>query len=242
MHRSFSSVVIHDGLAVIPDFSGLVHCLDAATGEPQWSYDMLSSAWGTPLLADGKIYIGDEDGDVAILELSRQLKLLAEINVGKSVYTTIMAADGALYIPSQGRLWAIKTSGPAENSPGTAIPTNSTSLLGTIGAHEGSVCRIESICGDALKVTSRLDGTTQEIVVEGRCRFVFGEGDAKVVAEADKVIVRGWSPNSQDFRKAKFHFRGNTLLRIAESEIRADSIQYDAARRRFQSLPDEQNP
>ncbi len=108
MHRSFSSVVIHEGLAVIPDFSGLIHCLDAETGRPQWSYDMLSSVWGTPLLADGKIYIGDEDGDVAIFELSRKMKLLAEINVDNSVYTTIMAARDTLFVPSKGRLLALQ--------------------------------------------------------------------------------------------------------------------------------------
>ena len=109
MHRSFSSVVIHDGLAVIPDFSGLIHCLDAETGKPHWSYDMFATVWGTPLLADGKIYIGDEDGDVAIFELSATLNLIAEINVGNSVYTTIMAARDTLFIPSRGQLLAVQS-------------------------------------------------------------------------------------------------------------------------------------
>lgn len=109
MHRSFSSVVVHDRLAIVSDFSGLVHCLDASTGVPQWTYDMLATVWGTPLVADGKIYIGDEDGDVAVFELSRELKMLGEANVGKSVYTTILAAHGTLYVPSQGTLFALQT-------------------------------------------------------------------------------------------------------------------------------------
>ena len=54
----------------IADFSGLFHCLDAKTGKLHWAYDMLAACWGSPLIVDGKVYIGDEDGDVAIFRHS----------------------------------------------------------------------------------------------------------------------------------------------------------------------------
>jgi outer membrane protein assembly factor BamB len=63
MHRTVGSVAIKDGILYIADFSGLFHCLDAKTGQVHWTYDMLSAAWGSPLIVDGKVYIGDEDGD-----------------------------------------------------------------------------------------------------------------------------------------------------------------------------------
>ena len=59
----------------IADFSGLFHCLDVSTGKPYWTYDMLAASWGSPLLVDSKVYIGDEDGDVCIFKLSKEMEL-----------------------------------------------------------------------------------------------------------------------------------------------------------------------
>jgi beta-lactamase regulating signal transducer with metallopeptidase domain/outer membrane protein assembly factor BamB len=221
MHRSLSSVVVHEGLAVIPDFSGLVHCLDAKTGNPQWSYDMLATVWGTPLVADGKIYIGDEDGDVAILELSRELNLLAEINVGMSVYTTMMAADGTLYIPSQGRLLAIGTS-------------NVHSTL--IDDRKPGISSLHSVGGGALQLRSRKDGATNEIQVNGRCRLTFGEGDGAIIVEADSAVIRGSNLGVlgvTDASKAEFLMQGDVALKTANSEFRADSVRYDGSSGQF---------
>ena len=64
MHRTCGTVAIKDGLLFVADFSGLFHCLDAKTGMPYWTHDMLAAAWGSPLIVDGKVYVGDEDGDI----------------------------------------------------------------------------------------------------------------------------------------------------------------------------------
>ncbi len=70
MHRSCGTVAIKDRLLYISDFSGLFHCLDAETGKPHWTYDMLAAAWGSPLIVDDHVYIGDEDGDVCVFNLT----------------------------------------------------------------------------------------------------------------------------------------------------------------------------
>ena len=59
-------------------------------------------------MADGKVYIGDEDGDVAILKAGTQFELINEINMGSAVYTTPIAKDGMLYIGTRNTLYAIK--------------------------------------------------------------------------------------------------------------------------------------
>jgi outer membrane protein assembly factor BamB len=107
MHRTLGMAVVKDDLLVIADLAGLVHCLDAKTAKVHWTYDMMSALWGTPLLADGKIFIGDEDGDVAVFELSPKLKLLAKNSVGEAVYTTPIAANGTLFVSTRGHLIAI---------------------------------------------------------------------------------------------------------------------------------------
>ena len=78
MHRTCGTVAIKDDLLFVADFSGLFHCLDAKTGKPYWTHDMLAAAWGSPLIVDGKVYIGDEDGDISVFKLSKEMELIAE--------------------------------------------------------------------------------------------------------------------------------------------------------------------
>ena len=108
LHRSCGTVAIKNDLLFIADFSGLLHCLDAKTGTGHWKYDMLASAWGSPLIVDGKVYIGDEDGDVSIFNMTAEKHdPIAEINMGNSVYSTPIVANGVLYIASRTHLFAI---------------------------------------------------------------------------------------------------------------------------------------
>ena len=61
IHRSISTVSIAPGtgLLFVGDFSGFVHCLDAETGKLHWTHDMKAHMWGSTLVADGKVYVGD---------------------------------------------------------------------------------------------------------------------------------------------------------------------------------------
>ena len=58
-------------------------------------------------MADGKVYLGDEDGDVVVLQEGKALKVLGENNMGSSVYSTPVPANGVLYILNRSELWAI---------------------------------------------------------------------------------------------------------------------------------------
>ena len=107
IRRSISTAAIADGLLYISDFTGFLHCLDAGSGKPYWSVDMLSSIWGSPMVADGKVYIGDEDGVVAVFQAGKELKKIAENNMGSAVYSTPVAANGVLYIMSRSELYAL---------------------------------------------------------------------------------------------------------------------------------------
>ncbi len=107
--RSISTVSIDPatGLLFIADFSGFIHCLDVDTGKLNWIYDMKAHMWGSTFVADGKVYVGDEDGDVVVLKADRTLKLISETNVGAPVYSTPIVANGTMYIGSQTHLFAI---------------------------------------------------------------------------------------------------------------------------------------
>ena len=120
MHRTCGTPAIQDGLLFIADFSGLFHCLDAKTGKPHWTYDMLAASWGSPLIVEGKVYIGDEDGDVAIFNVTKDKhEPIAEINMGNSVYSTPIVASNVLYIANKTHLFAIAEGAvPTEDAAG----------------------------------------------------------------------------------------------------------------------------
>ena len=85
-------------------FIALMSQQENLIGHTTW----LAASWGSPLIVDGKVYIGDEDGDVCIFKLAKEMDLVAEINMGNSVYTTPIIANGTLYIANRSHLFAIK--------------------------------------------------------------------------------------------------------------------------------------
>jgi outer membrane protein assembly factor BamB len=105
--RTVSTAAVAHDLVFISDFAGFIHCLDAATGKSFWKYDALAAIWGSPMVADGKVYIGDEDGDIAVLAAGKELKVLSETSMGSSVYSTPVAANGVLYIMTRDTLYAL---------------------------------------------------------------------------------------------------------------------------------------
>jgi outer membrane protein assembly factor BamB len=107
IRRSISTAAVAGGLVYLADLGGNLHCLDAGTGIPHWTFDMLAPVWGSPLVADGKVYLGDQDGDVAVLKAGAEMKKIAEIDMGNSVYSTPVPANGVLYIMTSSELYAL---------------------------------------------------------------------------------------------------------------------------------------
>jgi outer membrane protein assembly factor BamB len=108
MHRTMSTATVAGGLVFVPDFSGFLHCLDAATGTPYWSHDLQGALWASPLVADGKVYIGDENGFVRVFAASKEKQVLAEHDMGGKVYSTPVFANGILYVMTVDKLYSIQ--------------------------------------------------------------------------------------------------------------------------------------
>ncbi|MBA4148083.1 MAG: PQQ-binding-like beta-propeller repeat protein [Verrucomicrobia bacterium] len=111
--RSISTVSIdpESGLLFVGDFSGFVHCLDVETGKLHWVYDMKAHMWGSTFVADGKVFVGDEDGDFVILPAKKDFdpkkdKPLFETNLNAPIYGTPIVANGAVYIQSNTHLYS----------------------------------------------------------------------------------------------------------------------------------------
>jgi outer membrane protein assembly factor BamB len=105
--RTISTVAIDNGLLFIADLAGFLHCLDVNTGKPYWTHDLLSKVWGSPMAINGKVYLGDEDGDVVVMQAAREKKLIFQANMGSNVYSTVVPADGTLFVTNRNQLFAL---------------------------------------------------------------------------------------------------------------------------------------
>jgi outer membrane protein assembly factor BamB len=107
IRRSISTGALYNGILFFSDFSGFLHAVDAKSGKQIWKHDMFAAIWGSPIVIDGKVYLGDEDGDVTVLNADRTMKVIAENNMGSSVYSTPVPANGTLFVVNRNQLVAL---------------------------------------------------------------------------------------------------------------------------------------
>ena len=104
-----STPVIVDGLCFISDCGRKMHCVDAETGTPYWTQDIQSEVWASPLVVDGKVYLGTRSGQFWVFAATREKKVLNQVEFGEPISATVTAANQTLYIATMSKLFAIKS-------------------------------------------------------------------------------------------------------------------------------------
>ena len=117
LQRTISTVAIDEsnGLLFASDYTGYVHCIDSKNGKKHWVYDTKAHMWSSPMVADGKVFIGDEDGDLTVLPSKadfdpKKEEPLFETNMLVPIYSTPVVANGTLYVGTQTHLYAVQGS------------------------------------------------------------------------------------------------------------------------------------
>ena len=105
--RSISTVSVVDDLVYAAEYDGDIHCVDAKTGKPYWVHETGSRIWASTLVADGKVWIGTEDGEVVILKAGKKLKVLGAADFGAPIYSSPIVANDTVYVGTQTHLYAI---------------------------------------------------------------------------------------------------------------------------------------
>src|SRR6185369_7883965 len=88
---------------------GIMWCLDARTGREVYGRQRLRSATysGSPVLADGKIFITNEDGLTSVVKAGPAFELLAENDFDDYTLSSPAVSDGQIFFRTRGFLYAI---------------------------------------------------------------------------------------------------------------------------------------
>ena len=107
---AIGSGVISEGHLYTISQDGIAECVDLKTGGSVWSERLKGSgargsSWSSMLLADGKIFVPNQAGDVFVLRAAPKFELLATNSVGESTNASLAASDGALFLRTDKSLW-----------------------------------------------------------------------------------------------------------------------------------------
>ena len=83
---------------------GIMSCVDAATGEAKWSERLGGNFCSSPLFANGKIYVGNRNGVMFVLQPGDQFKLLARNQMDSGIMASPVALDRSLLIRTEDAL------------------------------------------------------------------------------------------------------------------------------------------
>jgi hypothetical protein len=88
---------------------GIMWCLDAKDGAPRYERQRLrpSTYTGSPVLADGRIYITNEDGLTSVVRAGPAFEVLAENDLGEYTLSSPAIAGGQIFIRTDKALYAI---------------------------------------------------------------------------------------------------------------------------------------
>ncbi len=101
---------VSDGtLLYTVDDRGIVHALDVKTGAVVYGPERLKPATysSSPTLADGKIYVTNEEGLTSVFKAGPKFEVLAENATGEYTLSTIAVSNGQLFLRTDKHLYAI---------------------------------------------------------------------------------------------------------------------------------------
>jgi outer membrane protein assembly factor BamB len=104
--RSLSTPSVVGDLLFVADYAGWVYCLDRATGAEHWKHDTEGRVWGSTLVADGRVYIGNESGALTALGAAREKRVVGQSSFDGQILSSPVVANGVLYVATEKYLYA----------------------------------------------------------------------------------------------------------------------------------------
>jgi len=113
--------IAHEGILYVLGNAGIFDAYDLKTGEEIYRQRVPHPGSGfsaSPVIADGKIYVAGEDGDVIVLAAGREFKHIATNPMGELLMATPALSNGVMFVRTAQSVVAIGTRGGRVFRPG----------------------------------------------------------------------------------------------------------------------------
>jgi outer membrane protein assembly factor BamB len=91
---------------------GIATCLDAKTGDVHWQERLGGNFSASPLLAGGRIYFLNEDGETIVIAPGKQFNELARNEVAGRTLASLTPLEGALLLRTDTHLYRFEAESP----------------------------------------------------------------------------------------------------------------------------------
>ena len=102
-----SSPVAYKDYVFFTTSYGDMVCINQKDGAIIWHHEFDNGFYGSPVIADGKLYCIDRTGTTAIVQASAEFKLIGQPSLGEKSDCTPAFADGKIYIRGNKNLYCI---------------------------------------------------------------------------------------------------------------------------------------
>jgi outer membrane protein assembly factor BamB len=109
---SIGTGVAHGGRLYSISTDGFAVCTELKTGQRLWQKRLEGdgdkrTSWSSMLLADGKIYVPNQSGEVFVLRAGGDFEVLATNAVNEPTNASLAASGGNLFLRTDKTLWCI---------------------------------------------------------------------------------------------------------------------------------------
>ena len=102
--------LVYDGILYVLSNNGLLDAYDLKTGEEVYRQrlPLVGSGFSaSPVAADGKLYLSNEDGEMLVIAAGKNFAHVATNSMGELLMATPALSDGVMYVRSASSLFAI---------------------------------------------------------------------------------------------------------------------------------------
>ena len=107
MPRHPTPLLVGDALYLIDD-SGVLTCLEAATGEVVYTKRIGGDFWSSPLFADGRIYLMSHQGKTTVIAPGKTPRILAENQLEGAFRASLAVSGRSLILRTETHLYRIE--------------------------------------------------------------------------------------------------------------------------------------
>lgn len=120
----YASLLVKDGILYVVTDTGMLFAFDSKSGEELWQHKLGTVGKGSPVWADGKLYVMEVNGNIHILKPSREkceslshVRLAAADGNGlDEIYASPAIADGRIFLVTRDRTVCLGQKGVAPTS------------------------------------------------------------------------------------------------------------------------------